>query len=307
MRLLFAGTPAVAIPSLEALVGSSHEVCAVLTRPDAPVGRGRSLARSAVGARADELGIPVWTPVSLRAPEFVEALRDLSPDACPIVAYGGLVPPEALSIPVRGWINLHFSRLPAWRGAAPVQHALLHSDTSTGATTFLLEEGLDTGPILGGIDEQISARDTAGDLLDRLAMRGAELLLRTLDAIADGSALPIPQDDSAATMAPKIGVEDARIDWHASADSIDRLVRACTPAPGAWTTFRDQRLKVLPVVPVTDRILAPGAIEAQRSSVHVGTGTTPVALGQVCPQGRNAMAAADWARGARLGAEESLT
>lgn len=311
MRVLFAGTPDVSVVSLNALLRSRHEVVAVLTRPDAPKGRGRTLVSSPVGARADELGIPVLTPTRLRDPEFLEALTALSPDACPIVAYGGLVPPEALQIPRYGWINLHFSLLPAWRGAAPVQHAIWHGDDITGASTFVLEEGLDTGPVLGTVAEPIGPTDTSGDLLERLAHSGAELLVRTLDGLEDGVAAAVPQPNDGVTLAPKIEVADAQVDFSQPAVRVDRQIRACTPAPRAWAFFRGERLRLGPVTIVTaagteggsdERLtdLAPGAILAGRRDVWVGTASAPVRLGEVTPAGKRAMPAADWARGVRL-------
>lgn len=304
MRLLFAGTPETAVASLEAVASSRHDIGAVLTRPDAPTGRGRRMERSAVGERADELGIPVWTPASPRDPEFLAALSALAPDCCPIVAYGGLIPPSALLVPAHGWVNLHFSLLPAWRGAAPVQRAIWHGDTVTGATTFVLEEGLDTGPVLGIVTESIGPRDTAGDLLGRLAVSGAELLVRTLDALEASDLVPRSQPADGISYAPKIEVDDARIPWGDPAVGIDRLVRACTPAPGAWTTLRGERVKIGPVMPAKpgteDPTLSPGEISAGRREVIVGTGSVPVILGEVRAEGRKPMAAADWARGLRL-------
>ncbi|MGI9197605.1 MAG: methionyl-tRNA formyltransferase [Candidatus Nanopelagicales bacterium] len=306
MRLLFAGTPEVAVRSLQALVDSSHEVCAVLTRPDAAAGRGRRVSRSPVARRADELGIPVLTPASPRDPDFLSSLRALEPDCGPIVAYGAILPSEALGVPAYGWVNLHFSLLPAWRGAAPVQHAILHGDAITGATTFLLEEGLDTGPVFDRVEEPISAHDTSGDLLDRLAHAGATLLVRTMDAIAAGGISPVPQSSQGASYAPKIDVERARIAWDGPAESVDRLVRACTPAPGAWTTFRGERVKLGPVRIADAGGLAPGEIAAAKSEVTVGTGTASVRLGEVRPEGRRPMPAADWARGLRPASGEGF-
>ena len=235
MRLVFAGTPEVAVPALDALLASAHEVVAVLTRPDAPAGRGRRIERSAVAARADGAGIEVLTPRRLSDPDFLERLRDIAPDAAPVVAYGALVPPAALVIPRHGWVNLHFSLLPAWRGAAPVQHAILHGDEVTGATTFLLEEGLDTGPVLGTLTEEIRPDDTSGALLGRLATSGAGLLVATLDGLEAGTVAARPQPTEGVSLAPKLSVDDARVDWSAPALAVDRRVRACTPAPGAWT------------------------------------------------------------------------
>lgn len=306
MRLVFAGTPALAVPSLDALVASRHEVCGVLSRPDASAGRGRRTHRSAVAERADALGIPVWTPASPGDPDFLAALREVAPDCCPVVAYGALLPLKALAIPRHGWVNLHFSRLPAWRGAAPVQHALLHGDAETGATTFQIDAGLDTGPILAGLTEPIHADDTTGSLLDRLSSLGATLLVSTMDGLEGGSIVGTAQPESGATYAPKLDTDDARIDWSAPAAAIDRLVRACTPAPGAWTTFRGERLGVGPVRMSDAPPGAPGGLRAGKAEVIVGTGSTAVVLGEVRPQGRRAMPAADWARGVRPDPGEAL-
>ncbi|AYY12968.1 methionyl-tRNA formyltransferase [Actinobacteria bacterium YIM 96077] len=307
MRVLFAGTPETAIPSLRALLASRHTVVAVLTRPDARVGRGRKLARSPIGAVADEAGIEVLTPTKPRDPEFLARLGELAPDCAPIVAYGGLIPPAALEIPKHGWVNLHFSLLPAWRGAAPVQHAILAGDEMTGATTFLLEEGLDTGPVYGLVTEEIRPSDTSGDVLERLSESGAELLVRTLDGIEDGTLRAEPQQGDGVSYAPKITVEDAAVDWSSPALHIDRLVRACTPAPGAWTTFRGERLKIGPIALEPDRHdLEPGAMLVEKGRIHVGTGSHAVVLGDVQPQGKRAMPADAWARGTRPETGERL-
>lgn len=301
MRLIFAGTPAVAVPALDAIAASDHELVAVVTRPDAPAGRGRGLARSAVGAWADERGIEVLTPARPREPEFQERLRELAPDCVPVVAYGALVPPSALEIPRLGWINLHFSLLPAWRGAAPVQQAVLHGDEVTGASVFQLEEGLDTGPVFGTLTEQIRPTDTSGDLLERLAHSGAGLLVSVLDGLAAGAVRAVPQPADGVSHAPKLTVEDGQIRWAEPAFAVDRRVRACTPAPGAWTTFRDERVKVGPVRPVADGPeLKPGELLVERRRVLAGTATTPVELGEVRAAGKRAMSAVDWARGVRV-------
>ena len=308
MRVLFAGTPDAAVPALDALIASDHEVCAVLTRPDAPAGRGRTLVRSPVGARADEIGIPVLTPTRVRDEAFLADLTELAPQACPIVAYGALIPPEALRIPAHGWINLHFSLLPAWRGAAPVQHAIWHGDDLTGASTFVLDEGLDTGPVLGTVTEPIGSRDTSGDLLQRLSISGAELLVRTLDGVEQGALSPVVQPSDGVSLAPKIEVADAQVDFSQPAIRVDRQIRACTPAPGAWVNAQGERLRLGPVsLPgsgeqgvASPEGLGPGHIHAGRREVWVGTATVPVLLGEVTPAGKRAMPAADWARGARL-------
>jgi methionyl-tRNA formyltransferase len=307
LRLLFAGTPAVALPALDAIAASSHELLAVVTRPDAPAGRGRRLVRSPAGAWADEHGVEVLTPERPREPEFQQRLRELAPDCVPVVAYGALVPPSALEIPKHGWVNLHFSLLPAWRGAAPVQHAVLHGDEVTGASVFELEAGLDTGPVYGTLTEQIRPTDTSGDLLERLAGEGAGLLVAVLDAIEAGTARAHPQPSDGVTLAPKITIEDARIRWDDPAFAVDRRIRACTPAPGAWTTLRDDRLKLGPVRPIANGPdLGPGDVLVERGQVLVGTVTTPVALGEVRAAGKKPMPATDWARGLRIQPGEKL-
>jgi methionyl-tRNA formyltransferase len=307
VRLLFAGTPEVALPSLSALLASSHEVVAVLTRPDAAAGRGRRLVPSPVAEVALAEGIEVLRPSRPRDPDFLTRLAELAPDAAPIVAYGGLIPPAALAVPPHGWVNLHFSLLPAWRGAAPVQHAIMAGDAVTGASTFRLEEGLDTGPVFGVVTEPIRPTDTAGDLLARLAESGAELLVRTLDGLAAGALAAVPQPGDGVSLAPKLTVEDARVVWGEPAMRVDRLVRGCTPAPGAWSTFRDERVKLGPVRPdpaVAD--LAPGELRAAKQDVWVGTATHAVRLGDVQAQGKRMMPAGDWARGLRVQAGECL-
>ena len=316
MRLVFAGTPGVALPALRALTASRHTVAAVVTRPDAPAGRGRRMVASPVAVLADELGIPALKPGRPREPEFLAQLRDLAPDCCPVVAYGALIPQAALDIPRHGWVNLHFSVLPAWRGAAPVQHAVLRGDDITGATTFQLVKELDAGPVYGTLTEPIHPTDTSGDLLARLAVSGAELLVATLDGIEDGTLVAVPQPADGISFAPKLTPDDARVDWKMPAHLIDRQIRGCTPDPGAWTDFEDARLKLWPVTltspsaPVDSRAaaaaggdgspevsLVPGQLQVERAAVYVGTGTAAVRLGDVQPPGKRRMPAADWARG----------
>lgn len=307
MRLLFAGTPTAAVPSLEALIASRHEVVAVLTRPDARVGRGRTLSPSPVKARALEAGIDVLTPASLRDDDIAAQIAALQVDVAPVVAYGALVPPALLDVPRHGWVNLHFSVLPAWRGAAPVQRAILAGDEVTGATTFRIEKGLDTGPVFGTLTETIRPRDTSGDLLGRLSEVGAGLLVRTLDALEDGILSPVEQPDDGVSHAAKLEPEDARVRWAHPAYAVDRRIRACTPAPGAWTTTPDGVRLGLGPVTTSDEALAPGELRVGRKEVLVGTATQAVRLGQVTPAGKRPMDAADWARGARLAGGEPLT
>lgn len=300
MRLVFAGTPEAAVPALQALLDSArHEVVAVVTRPDALAGRGQRLTRSPVGALADEAGIEVLTPRRPSEPDFLARLSALAPDCCPIVGYGALIRRAALDIPRYGWVNLHFSLLPAWRGAAPVQAAILHGDEITGASTFALEEGLDTGPVYGTVTEVIHPDDTAGELLSRLARAGAGLLVATLDGIADGTVHPVPQPAEGASYAPKITVEDAHIHFGAPAFAVHRQMRAVTPAPGGWVIFRDQRLGVGPGRLTDVGGLAPGELRVAKREVLVGTATAALRLGEITPPGKRAMPAPDWARGAR--------
>ncbi|GHF10312.1 methionyl-tRNA formyltransferase [Streptomyces werraensis] len=308
MKLVFAGTPEVAVPALDALLASGrHEVAAVVTRPDAPAGRGRRLVASPVAERAEEAGIEVLKPVRPKDPDFLERLREIGPDCCPVVAYGALLPRVALDVPAHGWVNLHFSLLPAWRGAAPVQHAVMAGDEITGATTFLIEEGLDSGPVYGTVTEEIRPTDTSGDLLTRLAFAGAGLLAATMDGIEDGTLKAVPQPAEGVSLAPKVNVEDARVDWRAPALRVDRVVRGCTPAPGAWTTFRGERLKIVQARPVPERTdLASGQLSAGKNNVYVGTGSYAVELLWVQPQGKKPMRGADWARGVRIAAGETL-
>jgi methionyl-tRNA formyltransferase len=301
MRVVFAGTPEVALPALDAVAASAHELVGVVTRPDAPAGRGRKLVASPVALRAEELGVPVLKPEHPRDPEFQEALKSLAPDCCPVVAYGALLPQSALDIPERGWVNLHFSCLPAWRGAAPVQHAILAGDQVTGATTFRIVKELDAGPTFGVMTQLIQDDDTAGTLLAKLAEGGAGLLVATLDGIDDGSLEARPQQEEGVSYAPKILVEDAHVDWTEPATAIDRRIRACTPAPGAWSTFEGERIKLGRVtVDSEHESLPPGVLAVAKSSVHVGTATAPVRLGEVKAFGKKQMNAADWARGVQL-------
>jgi len=336
VRLVFAGTPEVALPALRALIDSRHTVAAVVTRPDAPAGRGRRLAASPVAELAAELGIEALKPERPREPAFLDRLRAIAPDCCPVVAYGALLPQAALDIPAHGWVNLHFSVLPAWRGAAPVQHAVLRGDDITGASTFEIVKELDAGPVYGTLTEPVRPNDTSGDLLDRLSVAGAQLLVATLDGIEDGTITAVPQPADGVSFAPKLAAVDARVDWKMPAHLIDRQIRGCTPDPGAWTEVESARLKLWPVTltrpsapagaaapgpaasgpgaPATAAAaagaaaaaaggaaspadLAPGQLRVERSAVYVGTGTVPVRLGDVQPQGKRRMPAADWARG----------
>jgi methionyl-tRNA formyltransferase len=302
MRLVFAGTPAAAVPTLDALLKSRHAVAAVITRPDAKSGRGQQLVTSPVAARAAEAGIEVLRPERPGAPDFLALLRQIGPDCCPVTAYGALLPQAALDIPVFGWVNLHFSILPAWRGAAPVQHAILHGDDVTGATTFQLVRDLDAGPVFGVLTEAIGPTDTAGDLLERLAVAGADLMVATLDGIESGELEAREQPVHGVSLAPKITPADAKIDWKSPAVAISRRIRACTPEPGAWTELDGIRVKLWPVTVLgaSAGVLAPGELRTLRDRVMVGTATAPVELGEVQQDGKRRIPAADWARGLRL-------
>ena len=303
MRIVFAGTPEPALPSLQRLIDSPrHDVIAVLTRPDAAAGRRGKPAPSPVAQLALDAGIPVLRPPLPNSPEFLADLTALAPQCCAVVAYGALLSPELLAVPAHGWVNLHFSLLPAWRGAAPVQAAIAAGDAVTGATTFRIEPALDSGPVYGVLTETIRPTDTAGDLLGRLADAGAALLEATMDGIADGALTAVPQPADGISLAPKISVEGARVQWDLPARVVERRIRAVTPVPGAWTMIGELRVKLGPVsVDDSGDRLPPGAIDLGRSAVRVGTGSEPVMLGQVQPPGKKPMAAADWARGARLG------
>jgi len=301
MRIVFAGTPEPALPSLQRLIDSPrHEVVAVLTRPDAAAGRRAKPMPSPVAALAVKHGLPVLRPERPNGDDFVAELAELAPDCCAVVAYGALLSDRLLAVPPLGWINLHFSLLPAWRGAAPVQAAPAAGDEVTGATTFQIEPSLDSGPIFGVVTETVRPADTAGELLQRLSVSGAALLEATLDGVADGSLSAVPQAADGVTIAPKITVDEARVRWELPAHVIDRRIRAVTPNPGAWTSIGELRVKVGPVTLSDREALPPGVIRVERNAVLVGTASQPVLLGLVQPPGKKPMAAADWARGARL-------
>ena len=302
MRIVFAGTPEPALPSLRRLIDSPHhDVVAVLTRPDAAAGRRAKPSPSPVARLALEHDIPVLRPQRPNSNEFIAELTQLTPEACAVVAYGALLSERLLAVPKHGWVNLHFSLLPAWRGAAPVQAAIAAGDTVTGATTFQIEPALDSGPVYGVVTETIRPTDTAGDLLERLAVSGAALLESTLDGIADGSLTPVPQPADGVTIAPKITVEEARVRWDLPAHAVERRIRAVTPNPGGWTMIGDLRVKLGPVdVDDTADAFAPGVIRIDRTGVRVGTVSQPVLVGRIQAPGKKPMNAADWARGARL-------
>jgi len=296
MKLVFAGTPQVAVPSLTALADSGHEIAAVITRADAALGRKRVLTPSPTAAAAAALGLPVIKTNRLddAATADIAALR---PDLGVIVAYGGLVREPLLSVPRLGWINLHFSLLPRWRGAAPVQHAVIAGDDRTGAAVFQLVPGLDAGPVFATLTETIGRHATAGGLLDSLSFSGARLLLAVVDELAAGTAVALEQRGEV-TLAPKLGLEDAHIDWSAPAATVYSRIRGVTPEPGAFTIVNGARLKLLEVAPSYGaQPQAAGVIAEIDKNVLVGTGTEPLELVTVQPAGKTAMKAIDWWRG----------
>jgi len=291
VRIAFAGTPLAAVPTLNALLASDHEVALVITRPDAPAGRGRNLTASPVADVASVSGVPVLK--TSRLAEHKDKFADV--DCVIVVAFGAMVPRELLEVPKHGWINIHFSLLPQWRGAAPVQYAILSGDEFTGVTTFRIDEGLDTGPMLAYLTTQIHPSETSTELLDRLSIEGAQLALATLAGIENGSILPLHQPIDGISHAPKITVTDAQILWNDPALAVDRRIRAVTKEPGAWTMFGDLRIKLQPVTvspQVTD--LSPGEVVMRDGEVLVGTGSHAVALSNIQEAGRNLADAKTW-------------
>lgn len=291
MRIAFAGTPLAAVPTLTALLASEHEVALVVTRPDAPAGRGRTLTASPVAGVAVASGVPVLKTSQLA--EHKEKFADV--DCVIVVAFGAMVPKDLLAVPKYGWINVHFSLLPQWRGAAPVQYAILSGDEFTGVTTFQINEGLDTGPMLAYLTTQIAPNETSTELLDRLSIEGAQLALVTLAGIENGSILPLHQPIDGISTAPKITVSDAQVRWSDPALAVDRRIRAVTKEPGAWTMFGEVRIKLQPVTVsphITD--LSPGEVALRDGEVLVGTGSHAVALSEVQEAGRNLTDAKTW-------------
>ncbi|MEX5301528.1 methionyl-tRNA formyltransferase [Kocuria sabuli] len=297
MKILYAGTPSVAVPPLAHLAERpGTEVVAVLTRTDAPVGRKKVLTPSPVAQEAQERGLPVLKANRIDA-ELTERIRGLGADVAAVVAYGALVPRAALDAVPHGWINLHFSLLPQWRGAAPVQRALMAGDTVVGASTFLLEAGLDTGPVVGTMTDELRPEDTAGTVLERLSRTAAPLLADSLRAVVEGTARPTAQQGEV-SLAPKLTAEDGRVRWTDPAVAVVHRVRGVTPEPGAWTQLDGRRLKLERVVARPDeRELAPGECVLRGDAVLVGTGSYAVQLTTVQPAGKKTMDAAAWARG----------
>ena len=298
--MLFAGTPAAALPSLKALRLAGHDIVAVATNPDAPRGRGRRLTPSPVAAEAARLGLRLLQPTRAREQWFVDAVGELAPDLAVVVAWGCLVPDLLLTVPTNGWVNLHFSLLPAWRGAAPVQRAIMAGDRTTGVTTFELVHDLDAGPVYRREPVTIGDDETAGELLSRLADLGAKVLTATANDIAAG-ATPQPQPEGETTLAPKVTPDDARIDWTMPGRAIHDLVRGTTPAPGAWTTLHGARLKVGRTSMVDDPavVLTPGELLVRKHDVLTGTGDGALRLVSVQADGKPIMDSPSWARGTR--------
>lgn len=302
LRVVFAGSPAAAVPSLRALIAGPHEVVAVVTREDAPRGRKRVLTPTPVAEVAAEHGIRVIR--ANRLGPVADELIALRADLGVVVAYGGLIREPLLSAPRLGWINLHFSLLPRWRGAAPVQRAIMAGDRETGAAVFRLVPELDAGPVYGMQRRPVGARETAGHLLDALAAEGAELLIEVVDGLAAGTATAREQE-GAVTLAPKLTLDDARVDWGATAAAVDACIRGVTPEPGAFTELGGERLKILDAVPAHGVAgMAPGLLALRDGRVMIGTGGDPIELVQVQPAGRRPMPAADWWRGRPPGASD---
>lgn len=295
MRLVFAGTPDVAVQSLEKLLASRHEVVAVVTRPDAPTGRGRKLTPSPVSQVAQNHGIEVLTPARASEPGFIQRVRDLAPDACPVVAYGALLGQELLDVPPLGWVNLHFSVLPRWRGAAPVQRAIMAGDQVTGTTCFRIVGELDAGDVIRSLEVPMPDV-TAGELLEQLALLGADQLLESLDALEAGEE-PRPQPAEGITHAAKVTTETARMDFGVDAHTARNLVMGCSPDPGAWCLLDGQRFKIYRAAVADRRNLGPGQVEVTRQQVFVGTGSEALELLEVQAPGKRRMPAIDWARG----------
>jgi methionyl-tRNA formyltransferase len=306
MRVVFAGTPQIAVPTLQAIVDAGHEIVSVLTQPDAPGKRGRDLIPSPVKHAALELELDVLTPAKASDAETVAHIASLGADIAAVVAYGQILRPALLAATAHGWVNLHFSVLPAWRGAAPVQRSIMAGDDVTGASTFVIDDGLDTGPVIGTLTERVRSTDTSGELLERLAGLGAGLMVHSLEALVGGFAAPVAQPEEDVSYAHKLSRQDAYVTWELPAHIVDRQVRGVTPAPGAWTTLPDGTVaKLGPVRPRAGSGLPPGQVR-QGDEILVGTGTHPVALTWIAPAGRKAMDARDWWRGARFGESAQL-
>ena len=299
MRVVFFGTPEWAVPSLAALVESDAEVAAVVTNPDRPSGRGMKLQASPVKATAAAVGLPVLQPARARDPELVAELETIAPDVAVVVAYGSILPVDLLEVPPHGFVNVHFSLLPLYRGAAPVQRAIMDGRTETGVSIMVLTEGMDEGPVLAMESMPIGESDTSAEVGAKLAVVGAEALMGVLGAYVAGNVEPAPQDDSAATYAPKITGAEARIDWSDGARTIRDKVRALNPAPGAWTRLGDERVKIHRASVGDHPELRPGELLVA-DELYAGTGEGAVVIEEAQVAGRRSMSGTELARGLRL-------
>lgn len=299
MRIAFAGTPTAAIPTLKALLDSKHEVVVVITQPPATRGRSKEPLPSEVAVFAAENNLPIFDPISINTADSIDYLESLNIDIAVVVAYGQLLKQPTLNALPKGWINAHFSLLPSWRGAAPVQAAIIHGDEITGVSTFQLVAGMDTGPVFGQVTTQIQEHETAGELLERLANLGAELVLQTINAIESSDAKAHEQSELDVSYAPKILPADGEINWQNPALAISRHIRAFTPNPGAWTTLDGMRIEISTVEMTESSDLAVGALRIEKSAVFVGTGSSEIKLREVKPSGKGWMDASAWARGLR--------
>ena len=299
MRIIFAGTPEAAVPTLQALLSSSHEVALVITRPPARRGRGKTMHPSPVAEVATESGVELLETTTLKTAEIAQRIEDVQADLGVVVAYGGLVPPNVLAMPAHGWVNLHFSDLPRWRGAAPVQWAIREGDATTASCVFNLEEGLDTGDVYSRVEVPIG-RESAGELLASMAEAGASQVLRVVDALADGNTTAVPQSVEGLTHARRLEHIDGYVSFTHDAAHEDRVIRSVTPNPGAYTVLPDgARMKLDKATPMDRDDLAPGQLEVTKKQVTVGCASGALVLGKVAPAGKSWMDAAAWARGAR--------
>ena len=299
MRIIFAGTPEAAVPTLRSLLSSSHEVALVITRPPARRGRGKTMHPSPVAEIATESGVELLETTTLKTAEIAQRIEDVQADLGVVVAYGGLVPPNVLAMPAHGWVNLHFSDLPRWRGAAPVQWAIREGDATTASCVFNLEEGLDTGDVYSRVEVPIG-RESAGELLASMAEAGASQVLRVVDALADGNTTAVPQSVEGLTHARRLEHIDGYVSFTHDAAHEDRVIRSVTPNPGAYTVLPDgARMKLDKAAPVDRGDLAPGQLEVTKKQVTVGCASGALVLGKVAPAGKSWMDAAAWARGAR--------
>jgi methionyl-tRNA formyltransferase len=308
MRLVFLGTPQFAVPTLEAIVGAGHEVLAVVTQPDRPRGRGQQAAASPVKQAAVRLGIPVYQPERIRRPEAIEYLRGLAPEIMVVVGYGQIIPQTVIDIAPRGIVNLHASLLPKYRGAAPIQWAIVNGESITGVTTMQIDAGLDTGDMLLKAETAVGPEENAVELSERLAPMGANLLVKTLDGLLAGNIVPVKQDSAAATYAPILKKQDGLIDWSQRAQAIHNRVRGLQPWPGAYTRFREQTLHIWKSRSWQAEAPAPPPLPGRLGlkPLHVYCGSGLLELVEVQLEGRKRLSAADFANGQRVGENESL-